>query len=123
MKFGLIPEFIGRLPMIATVNKLDVEALMEILTVPRNAFVKQYQKLFEIDDVELEFTPEAIRAVAVRALERGTGARGARAILEEVLLHVMYDVPSRDDIGKVIVDDVPPTLVPRESEAKKKKSA
>src|SRR6476659_4176157 len=128
-KFGLIPEFIGRLPMIATVNKLDVEALMEILTVPRNAFVKQYQKLFEIDDVELEFTPEAIRAVAVRALERGTGARGARAILEEVLLHVMYDVPSRDDIGKVIVteevvvDDVPPTLVPRESEAKKKKSA
>jgi ATP-dependent Clp protease ATP-binding subunit ClpX len=128
-KFGLIPEFIGRLPMIATVNKLDVEALMEILTVPRNAFVKQYQKLFEIDDVELEFTPEAIRAVAVRALERGTGARGARAILEEVLLHVMYDVPSRDDIGKVIVteevvvDDVAPTLVPRESEAKKKKSA
>ncbi len=76
-KFGLIPEFIGRLPMIATVNKLDVEALMEILTVPRNAFVKQYQKLFEIDDVELEFTPDAIRAVAVRALERGTGARGA----------------------------------------------
>ena len=81
------------------------------------------------DYVELEFTPEAIRAVAVRALERGTGARGARAILEEVLLHVMYDVPSRDDIGKVIVTeevvvyDVPPTLVPRESEAKKKKSA
>ncbi|MGC4109259.1 MAG: ATP-dependent Clp protease ATP-binding subunit ClpX [Nocardioides sp.] len=128
-KFGLIPEFIGRLPMIATVNKLDVEALMEILTVPRNAFVKQYQKLFELDDVLLEFTPDAIRAVATRALERGTGARGARAILEEVLLHVMYDVPSRDDIGKVIVsaevvtDDVAPTLVPRESEAKKKKSA
>jgi ATP-dependent Clp protease ATP-binding subunit ClpX len=128
-KFGLIPEFIGRLPMIATVNKLDAEALMEILTVPRNAFVKQYQKLFELDDVELEFTDEAIRAVAVRALERGTGARGARAILEEVLLHVMYDVPSRSDIGKVVVtqevvlDDVAPTLVPRESEAKKKKSA
>jgi ATP-dependent Clp protease ATP-binding subunit ClpX len=128
-KFGLIPEFIGRLPMIATVNKLDVDALMEILTVPRNAFVKQYQKLFELDDVELEFTPDAIRAVAVKALERGTGARGARAILEEVLLHVMYDVPSRDDIGKVIVTeevvlaDVAPTLVPRESEAKKKKSA
>jgi ATP-dependent Clp protease ATP-binding subunit ClpX len=128
-KFGLIPEFIGRLPMIATVNKLDAEALMEILTVPRNAFVKQYQKLFELDDVELEFTDEAIRAVAVRALERGTGARGARAILEEVLLHVMYDVPSRSDIGKVVVtqevvlDDVAPTLLPRESEAKKKKSA
>jgi ATP-dependent Clp protease ATP-binding subunit ClpX len=128
-KFGLIPEFIGRLPMVATVNKLDVEALTEILTVPRNAFVKQYQKLFELDGVALEFTDEAIRAVAIRALERGTGARGARAILEEVLLHVMYDVPSRDDIGKVIVtaevvtDDVAPTLVPRESEAKKKKSA
>jgi ATP-dependent Clp protease ATP-binding subunit ClpX len=128
-KFGLIPEFIGRLPMIATVNKLDAEALMEILTVPRNAFVKQYQKLFELDDVALEFTDDAIRAVAVRALERGTGARGARAILEEVLLHVMYDVPSRSDIGKVVVteevvlDDVAPTLLPRESEAKKKKSA
>jgi ATP-dependent Clp protease ATP-binding subunit ClpX len=128
-KFGLIPEFIGRLPMIATVKKLDSEALMEILTVPRNAFVKQYQKLFELDEVELEFTDDAIRAVAVRALERGTGARGARAILEEVLLHVMYDVPSRDDVAKVIVTedvvlaDVAPTLVPRESEAKKKKSA
>ena len=102
---------------------------MEILTVPRNAFVKQYQKLFELDDVTLEFTQEAIRAVANRALERGTGARGARAILEEVLLHVMYDVPSRSDVGKVVVteevvtDDVAPTLVPRESEAKKKKSA
>jgi ATP-dependent Clp protease ATP-binding subunit ClpX len=128
-KFGLIPEFIGRLPMIATVNKLDADALMEILTVPRNAFVKQYQKLFELDDVQLEFTDEAIRAVAARALERGTGARGARAILEEVLLHVMYDVPSRDDVSKVVVteevvnDDVAPTLIPRESEAKKKKSA
>ncbi|HEY3530775.1 MAG TPA: ATP-dependent Clp protease ATP-binding subunit ClpX [Nocardioides sp.] len=128
-KFGLIPEFIGRLPMIATVNKLDVDALMEILTVPRNAFVKQYQKLFELDDVELEFTDDAIRAVATKALERGTGARGARAILEEVLLHVMYDVPSRDDIGKVVVTeevviaDVAPTLLPRESEAKKRKSA
>jgi ATP-dependent Clp protease ATP-binding subunit ClpX len=128
-RFGLIPEFIGRLPMVATVNKLDTDALMEILTVPRNAFVKQYQKLFELDEVELEFTADAIRAVAVKALERGTGARGARAILEEVLLHVMYDVPSRDDIAKVIVTeevvlaDVAPTLVPRESEAKKKKSA
>jgi ATP-dependent Clp protease ATP-binding subunit ClpX len=128
-KFGLIPEFIGRLPMVATVNKLDVEALTEILTVPRNAFVKQYQKLFELDDVALEFTDDAIAAVAAKALERGTGARGARAILEEVLLHVMYDVPSRADVGKVIVTeevvlaDVAPTLVPRESEAKKKKSA
>ncbi|HEX5757541.1 MAG TPA: ATP-dependent Clp protease ATP-binding subunit ClpX, partial [Arenimonas sp.] len=89
IKFGLIPEFIGRLPVIATVDKLNREALVAILTEPRNALVKQYQKLFELDNVELEFTPDAIAAVASRALERGTGARGARAILEEVLLHVM----------------------------------
>ena len=117
-KFGLIPEFIGRLPMIATVRKLDVEALVRILTEPRNAFVKQYQKLFELDNVELEFTSDAVAAVAAKALERGTGARGARAILEEVLLHVMYDVPSRLDVGKVIVtrevvdDEVAPELIP-----------
>ena len=91
---------------------------MQILTEPRNALVKQYQKLFELDDVQLEFTPEAIDSIADRAMERGTGARGLRAIIEEVLLHVMYDVPSRGDIGKVIVTDevvndgVAPTLVP-----------
>jgi ATP-dependent Clp protease ATP-binding subunit ClpX len=128
-KFGLIPEFIGRLPLIASVNKLDQEALVQILTEPRNALVKQYQKLFELDGVELEFTEDAILAIADQALERGTGARGLRAIIEEVLLHVMYDVPSRGDVGKVIIngevvtDEVAPTLVPRESEAKKKKSA
>ena len=128
-KFGLIPEFIGRLPLIASVTKLDQEALVQILTEPRNALVKQYQKLFELDGVELEFTAEAIEAIADKAMERGTGARGLRAIIEEVLLHVMYDVPSRGDVAKVIVtgevvtDDVAPTLVPRESEAKKKKSA
>jgi ATP-dependent Clp protease ATP-binding subunit ClpX len=128
-KFGLIPEFIGRLPLIASVNKLDVEALVQILTEPRNALVKQYQRLFELDGVELEFEEGAVAAIAEKAMERGTGARGLRAIIEEVLLHVMYDVPSRGDIGKVIVsrevvsDEVAPTLVPRESEAKKKKSA
>jgi ATP-dependent Clp protease ATP-binding subunit ClpX len=128
-KFGLIPEFIGRLPLIASVTKLDNEALVQILTEPRNALVKQYQKLFELDGVELEFTPDAIDAIATKAMERGTGARGLRAIIEEVLLHVMYDVPSRADVGKVIVtgevvnDDVAPTLLPRESEVKKKKSA
>ena len=128
-KFGLIPEFIGRLPLIASVTKLDQEALIQILTEPRNALVKQYQKLFELDGVELEFEPEAISAIADKAMERGTGARGLRAIIEEVLLHVMYDVPSRGDIAKVIVtrevvfDEVAPTLIPRESEAKKKKSA
>ena len=128
-KFGLIPEFIGRLPLIASVSKLDQEALVQILTEPRNALVKQYQKLFELDGVELEFTADAVGAIADRALERGTGARGLRAIIEEVLLHVMYDVPSRGDVSKVVVtaevvtDDVAPTLVPREAEAKKKKSA
>ena len=115
--------------MIATVRKLDVEALVRILTEPRNAFVKQYQKHFELDNVELEFTTDAVAAVAAKALERGTGARGARAILEETLLHVMYDVPSRADIAKVVVsrevvtDEVAPELILRESEAKKKKSA
>ena len=128
-KFGLIPEFIGRLPLIASVSKLDQEALCEILTVPRNALVKQYQKLFELDGVELEFTDEAVKAVADQAMERGTGARGLRSIIEEVLLHVMYDVPSRGDVAKVVVtgevvtDEVAPTLVPREAESKKKKSA
>jgi ATP-dependent Clp protease ATP-binding subunit ClpX len=129
LKFGLIPEFIGRLPVIATVDKLNREALVQILTEPRNALVKQYQKLFDLDGVELEFTDDAIEAVADLAMMRGTGARGLRAIIEEVLLHVMYDVPSREDIAKVVVnaevvnDNVNPTLVPREPEAKKKKSA
>ena len=129
MKFGLIPEFIGRLPVIATVDKLNREALVAILTEPRNALVKQYQKLFELDGVELEFSSDAIDAVADLAMVRGTGARGLRAIIEEVLLHVMYDVPSREDVAKVVVtgevvsDNVNPTLVPREAEPKKKKSA
>ncbi len=128
-KFGLIPEFIGRLPLIASVSKLDNQALVQILTEPRNALVKQYQRLFDMDGVELEFDEGAIASIADKALERGTGARGLRAIIEEVLLSVMYDVPSRTDIAKVIVtrevveDGVSPTMVPRESEAKKKKSA
>ncbi len=104
-KFGLIPEFIGRLPLIASVTKLDQAALVQILTEPRNALTKQYRKLFELDGVELEFTDEAIQSIADKALERGTGARGLRAIIEEVLLHVMYDVPSRGDVAKVIITD------------------
>ncbi|GAB2967928.1 ATP-dependent Clp protease ATP-binding subunit ClpX [Nocardioides montaniterrae] len=125
-KFGLIPEFIGRLPMIASVNKLDRPALVEILTEPRNALVKQYQKLFELDGVELEFTPDAIDAIADKALERKTGARGLRAIIEETLLYAMYDVPSRGDVEKLIVtrevvdEGAEPTLVLRKP---KKKSA
>ncbi|MDQ6522094.1 ATP-dependent Clp protease ATP-binding subunit ClpX [Nocardioides sp. LHD-245] len=126
-KFGLIPEFIGRLPLIASVSPLDQDALVQILTEPRNALVKQYKKLFDLDGVELEFTDDAVEAIADKALERGTGARGLRAIIEEVLLYVMYDVPSRGDVEKVVVtrevvmDDVAPTLVLRET--KKKKSA
>ncbi|HSX69285.1 ATP-dependent Clp protease ATP-binding subunit ClpX, partial [Nocardioides sp.] len=128
-KFGLIPEFIGRLPLIAAVSKLDQDALVQILTEPKNALVKQYQRLFELDGVELEFTDEAVQAIADKALERGTGARGLRAIIEETLLYVMYDVPSRGDIarvvvtGEVVTDGVEPTLVPRDEEPKKKKSA
>ena len=127
LKFGLIPEFIGRLPVIATVDKLNREALVQILTEPRNALVKQYQKLFDLDGVELEFTEDAIGAVADLAMVRGTGARGLRAIIEEVLLHVMYDVPSREDVAKVVVtaevvrDNVNPTLVPRAAEPTKKR--
>ncbi|TDT34006.1 ATP-dependent Clp protease ATP-binding subunit ClpX [Naumannella halotolerans] len=117
-KFGLIPEFIGRLPMISTVAPLDRAALIAILTEPKNALIRQFRKLFELDGVELEFTPEAVEAIADLALLRGTGARGLRAILEEVLLNVMFDVPSADDVARVIItedvvnDNVLPTLVP-----------
>ncbi|MBA2772427.1 MAG: ATP-dependent Clp protease ATP-binding subunit ClpX [Nocardioidaceae bacterium] len=129
LKFGLIPEFVGRLPVIATVDKLQEADLIRILTEPRNALTKQYQKLFDLDKVDLEFTEDAVIAIAEQAMLRGTGARGLRAILEEVLLNVMYDVPSREDVAKVVVtkevvvDNVNPTLVPREEPAKKKKSA
>jgi len=119
IKFGLIPEFIGRLPVVATVNHLDKESLVSILTQPRNALVKQYKKLFEMDNVELEFTGTALEAIADQAVLRGTGARGLRAIMEEVLQPVMYDIPSRDDVAKVVVTEqtvrsnVNPTIVPR----------
>jgi ATP-dependent Clp protease ATP-binding subunit ClpX len=120
MKFGLIPEFIGRVPVITSVRPLDQEALVQILTEPKNALVKQYQKLFQLDNVELEFTDDALEAIADQAVLRGTGARGLRAILEEVLLSVMYEVPSREDVARVVItrgtvlDNVYPTLVPRE---------
>ncbi|GAB3701646.1 ATP-dependent Clp protease ATP-binding subunit ClpX [Mariniluteicoccus flavus] len=126
-KFGLIPEFIGRLPMISTVTPLDREALIRILVEPRNALVKQFRKLFELDGVELEFTDDAIEAVADLALARGTGARGLRAILEEVLLNVMYDVPSEEDIAQVVIsaevvnDSALPTLVPRSQAPKRER--
>jgi len=121
LKFGMIPEFVGRLPVITSVHNLDREALIQILTVPRNAFVKQYKRLFELDGVDLEFTPDAIEAVADQALLRGTGARGLRAIMEEVLLSVMFEVPSRKDVERVVItrevvlENVNPTLVPRDA--------
>ncbi|WP_084127369.1 ATP-dependent Clp protease ATP-binding subunit ClpX [Demequina sp. NBRC 110054] len=102
-KFGLIPEFIGRMPVIATVSPLDVDAMVNILTEPKNALVKQYQRMFQIDGVELEFEDDAVRAIAEQALDRGTGARGLRAIMEEVLQETMFEVPGRDDIERVVV--------------------
>jgi ATP-dependent Clp protease ATP-binding subunit ClpX len=120
LKFGMIPEFIGRLPVITSVRSLDCSALVRILTEPRNALVRQYQRLFELDGVELEFAPEALEAIADQAVLRGTGARGLRAIMEEVLLSVMYEVPSNPDIGRVLItrevvlEKVIPTIVPRD---------
>ena len=120
LKFGMIPEFVGRLPVITSVHNLDREALISILTEPRNALVKQYHRLFELDGVDLEFTEDALEAIADQAILRGTGARGLRAIMEEVLLSVMYEVPSRADVARVVItreavlEHVNPTLVPRE---------
>jgi ATP-dependent Clp protease ATP-binding subunit ClpX len=120
IKFGLIPEFIGRLPVVASVTNLDKPSLVQILTAPRNALVKQYQKLFEMDGVELEFTDTALEAVADQAILRGTGARVLRAIMEEVLQPVMYDIPSRTDVAKVVIteqtvrENVNPTIVARQ---------
>jgi len=121
LKFGMIPEFIGRLPVITSVRNLDREALICILTEPRNALTRQYGKLFELDGVELEFSDDALEAIADQAILRGTGARGLRAIMEEVLLSVMYEVPSRDDVARVVItreavlEHVNPTIVPRET--------
>jgi ATP-dependent Clp protease ATP-binding subunit ClpX len=120
-KYGLIPEFIGRLPVVGVVDQLDQDALVKILVEPRNALVKQYQKFFELENVELEFTDDALQAIAGQAILRATGARGLRAILEEVLLNVMYDLPSRDDVERCVIDadvvleKVNPTLVPRQA--------
>ncbi len=119
LKFGLIPEFVGRLPVVGTVTNLTKDALVQILVEPKNALTKQYRKFFEMEDVELEFDDTALDAIAEQALLRGTGARGLRAILEEVLLDVMYDIPSREDVGRcvidaeVVLDRVNPTLLPR----------
>jgi ATP-dependent Clp protease ATP-binding subunit ClpX len=123
----MIPEFVGRLPVMTAVHKLAPEDIQQILTEPKNALVKQYRKLFELDDVELEFTEDALEAIAEQAIMRGTGARGLRAILEEVLLAIMYEVPSRKDVARVVItrdvvlEHVYPTLVPREKESKRER--
>ena len=120
LKFGMIPEFVGRLPVITSVHNLDRDALIQILTEPRNALVKQYRRLFELDGVDLEFTPDSLDAIADQANLRGTGARGLRAIMEEVLQSVMYEVPSRKDVERVVItreavlENVNPTIVPRD---------
>ncbi|MBQ8135850.1 MAG: ATP-dependent protease ATP-binding subunit ClpX, partial [Clostridia bacterium] len=103
VKFGLIPELIGRLPVTVTLDALDEAALMRILTEPKNALVKQYQRLFELDKVRLEFEPDAVRAMAREALKRKTGARGLRAIVEKALLDTMFEIPGREDVEKCIV--------------------
>ena len=134
LKYGLIPEFVGRLPVITHVHNLDRQALIDILTIPKNALVKQYCKFFESDGVELIFQDDALEAIADQSILRGTGARGLRAILEEVLLGPMYDLPSRKDVGQCVLDaevvrnGVNPTLVPRvearkQAQTRKERSA
>jgi ATP-dependent Clp protease ATP-binding subunit ClpX len=105
IKFGLIPELIGRLPVVATLGKLDEVALMKILVEPKNALIKQYHKLFNMERVELEIRPAALQAVARKAIRRKTGARGLRSILEQALLDVMYELPTMKGVSKVIIDD------------------
>src|SRR5512138_2641259 len=105
IKYGLIPEFVGRLPVVATLDELDEDALVSILVEPKNALVKQYRKLFDMEGVELEFRPDALKAVAKKAMQRRTGARGLRTILENVLLETMYELPSLDNVSKVVVDE------------------
>ncbi len=103
LRFGLIPEFIGRLPVTASLTPLDEEALIEILTKPKNALVKQYKKMLELDEVDLDFEDDALIEIAKKAIERKTGARGLRSIIESIMLDVMFDLPSRDDIKKCVI--------------------
>ena len=124
LKFGLIPEFVGRLPIIVTLDNLDEDALVRILTEPRNALCRQYSKLMEMDGVDLEFEPEALKAIAAKAIARKSGARGLRAIIEDALMGTMFELPVRNDVAKVIVtpevitERKEPTLVPGEPKRK-----
>ncbi len=104
IKYGLIPEFVGRLPVVTTLEELDEEALVKILTEPKNAITKQYQKMFEIEGTEIEFRPDSLNAVAIKAMQRKTGARGLRTILENTLLDIMYDLPAMENVSKIVVD-------------------
>ncbi|HEX6135777.1 MAG TPA: ATP-dependent Clp protease ATP-binding subunit ClpX [Longimicrobiales bacterium] len=127
LRFGLIPELVGRLPVLTTLDSLDEDALIRILQEPKNALVKQYDKMFELEGIRLNFDPEALAAIARRALDRGTGARGLRAVLEDVMRDVMYDIPSREDVREVVItresvmDTIPPLLV-LHPETKKKEA-
>ncbi len=129
LRYGLIPEFVGRLPVIVTLDALDEDALVRILTEPRNALVKQYEKLFDLDGVHLEFQHDALRTIAQEALRRKTGARGLRSILEDIMLDIMYDIPSRDDIAKCVItrDTIlkkeKPIVITMERKKKKEESA
>src|SRR3954467_2445131 len=129
LKFGMIPEFIGRLPVITSVQKLDREALINILTEPKNALVRQYRRLFELDGVDLDFTDDPLESTADQAILRGTGAGGLRAIMEEVLQSVMYDIPSREDVASVVItkevvlEHVNPTIVPRKSKSERREKS
>ncbi len=105
IRYGLIPEFVGRMPVVATLEELDEQALVRILREPKNALVKQFQKLFDMEGVDLEFRDDALRAVALKAIERKTGARGLRTLIEHTLLDTMYDLPSMDNVSKVVIDD------------------
>jgi ATP-dependent Clp protease ATP-binding subunit ClpX len=105
IKYGLIPEFVGRLPVVATLEELDEDALIQILTEPKNALTKQYEKLFDMEGCEIEFREDALRAVAKKAMERKTGARGLRTIMEQILLDTMYDLPSMEGVSKVVIDE------------------
>ena len=128
LKFGMIPEFIGRLPIIATLKELDKEALIQITTEPKNALVKQYKKLLQMDDVELEFEREALESIVDKAIERKTGARGLRSIIEEIMRDIMFDIPSNEKIEKCIitrntvVDNAGPRIIENPDKAKKTKN-
>jgi len=129
LRYGLIPELVGRLPVVGTLDSLDEDSLVSILTEPKNAITKQYQKFFEMEGVKLDFTDDALRAIAVLAIKRGTGARGLRAVIEEAMLDVMYDIPSRPDVigcaisRESIVGGAPPLLTYRGEREKRRKEA